>query len=389
MIIPRSHTRGFLFADLRGYTAFTELHGDDAARELIARYRALVRREIAAHDGAEIRTEGDSVYVVFDSVADAVEGGLAIRDAAIAASAEPGAHPIPVGIGIHAGETKDGEEGIVSLAVNIAARVCSVAEPGDVLVTETVRDLVRTSLHFRFVPRGRRRFKGIAQPIALFRVTDAATETMRPSLARQRLSMAGVVLGIAAVGSALVIGLSSHRPAGTAIASPDSDGPRSPAGQPSGSPTDAFPNEAEAALLERLPTPVTTSCDRADPDLVPVRNYFSHDGPLVVVAGVTCITGVTRVVYWEGVRADDVDSAFVREVGNLRLVHGVCGERSRAWQEWRAGAFSGKLLCYSASQTVLEWTYGEEPILAIATRRAGDFDAFVAWWAEIGRLLSR
>jgi len=134
---------------------------------------------------------------------------------------------------------------------------------------------------------------------------------------------------------------------------------------------------------------VTTSCDRADPDLVPVRNYFSHDGPLVVVAGVTCITGVTRVVYWEGVRADDVDSAFVREVGNLRLVHGVCGQRSRAWQEWRAGAFSGKLLCYSASQTVLEWTYGEEPILAIATRRAGDFDAFVAWWAEIGRLLSR
>ena len=108
MIIPRSHTRGFLFADLRGYTAFTELHGDDAARELIARYRALVRREIAAHDGAEIRTEGDSVYVVFDSVADAVEGGLAIRDAAIAASAQPAVHPIPVGIGIHAGETKDG-----------------------------------------------------------------------------------------------------------------------------------------------------------------------------------------------------------------------------------------------------------------------------------------
>jgi len=132
MIIPRSHTRGFLFADLRGYTAFTELHGDDAARELIARYRALVRREIAAHDGAEIRTEGDSVYVVFDSVADAVEGGLAIRDAAIAASAEPGAHPIPVGIGIHAGETKDGEEGIVSLAVNIAGRPArAAADTGD------------------------------------------------------------------------------------------------------------------------------------------------------------------------------------------------------------------------------------------------------------------
>jgi len=388
MTTARSQTRGFLFADLRGYTAFTERHGDDAARDLIARYRTLVRREIAAHDGAEIRTEGDSVYVVFDSVVDAVEGGLAIRDAATAASAEPDAHPIPVGIGIHAGETKDGEDGIVSLAVNIAARVCSISEPGEVLVTETVRDLVRTSLHVGFTPRGRRKFKGIAQSIAIYRVATEVVEGSAPAIDRRRLGV-GTVIGIVAIGLAVAIGLSVRQPDGTSIAPQDSGVGRSPTGQTSARPTETFPNQAEAALLERLPERITTSCDRADPDLVPVRNYFSHDGPLVVVAGVTCLSGVTRVVYWEGVRADDVDSAFVRDVGNLQLVHGLCGEESRAWQEWNFGAYSGKLLCYSASHTLLEWTFGQEPILAIATRRAGDFDDFMAWWRDIGRLLSR
>ncbi|MBA2634856.1 MAG: diguanylate cyclase [Chloroflexi bacterium] len=65
-------TRGFLFADLRGYSAFTEQYGDQAARELLARYRRAVRDVISCTGGAEIRTEGDSFYVVFDSVSRAV-----------------------------------------------------------------------------------------------------------------------------------------------------------------------------------------------------------------------------------------------------------------------------------------------------------------------------
>ena len=103
----RSQTRGFLFADLRGYSAFTERHGDQAARELLTRYRGSVRKVIASFDGAEIRTEGDSFYVVFDSVSQAVRAGLAILLAAAEPSAEATAHPVRVGIGIHAGEAED------------------------------------------------------------------------------------------------------------------------------------------------------------------------------------------------------------------------------------------------------------------------------------------
>ena len=149
----RSQTRGFMFADLRGYSAFTERHGDEVARELLGRYRAVVREVIGQAGGAEIRTEGDSFYVVFTSVAQAVLAGLAILAAAQAATNRAGTHPIRIGIGVHAGETVDSTDGIVSSAVNIAARICSVAGAGELLVSDTVRSLTRTHLDVTFVNR--------------------------------------------------------------------------------------------------------------------------------------------------------------------------------------------------------------------------------------------
>ena len=91
-------TRGFLFADLRDYSRFTERYGDDAAARLLGRYRAIVRDVIGRFGGAEIRTEGDSFYVVFNSVGHAVNAGLAILDGANTASTEAGDAPIRVGI---------------------------------------------------------------------------------------------------------------------------------------------------------------------------------------------------------------------------------------------------------------------------------------------------
>ena len=148
-------TRAFLFSDLRGYSAYTERHGDRAARELLGRYRRVVREVIGTFNGAEIRTEGDSFYVVFASVSDAVLGGLAILASLERERAEQPAQPISVGIGVHAGESEDSEEGIVSGAVNVAARICAQALPGELLVSDTVRALTRT-LHGRPLPATRK-----------------------------------------------------------------------------------------------------------------------------------------------------------------------------------------------------------------------------------------
>jgi len=111
-------TRGFLFCDVRGYSAYTDAHGDHAARELLSTFRALVREVIGAYDGSEIRTEGDSFYVVFASVSAAVDAGLSILDSLDQASAQQPDRPIRAGVGVHAGEAEDTSDGIISGAVN-------------------------------------------------------------------------------------------------------------------------------------------------------------------------------------------------------------------------------------------------------------------------------
>src|SRR5205814_8994270 len=79
-----------------------------------------------------------------------------------------------------------GGEGPVGLAVDIAARVCAQARPGELLVTDTVRALTRTRRPVRFVPRGSPRLKGIAEPIAWFAVAPVSAEPVTGPPARIR-----------------------------------------------------------------------------------------------------------------------------------------------------------------------------------------------------------
>lgn len=137
-----------------------------------------------ALSGAEIRTEGDSFYVTFPSASSAVAGALAIVSAAAAATADVPSLPIAVGIGVHAGETEPTDEGPVGSAVNIAARLAAMAGAGEVLVTETVRALTRTSGRVRYIARGTRRLKGIAEPIAVYSALPLAAPTGLPTTSR-------------------------------------------------------------------------------------------------------------------------------------------------------------------------------------------------------------
>jgi class 3 adenylate cyclase/Tol biopolymer transport system component len=212
-----SVTAGFLFADLRGYTQFVETRGATAAVELLGRYRAIVREVIALYHGAEIKTEGDSFYVVFSVVSEAVDAGLEIQ--ARSRSAAGGA--IDVGIGVHAGEAVATPEGLVGSSVNVAARLCSIAKPGELLVSETVKSITAEVLDVRFDPRGRQRLKGVAEPVAIYAVT-AGGSNAQPQRTRGQsglLLAGGVVatvgvLAIAAV--AIGLGLGGSAPAVTA-----------------------------------------------------------------------------------------------------------------------------------------------------------------------------
>jgi branched-chain amino acid transport system substrate-binding protein len=170
------------------------------------RYRELAREAIGQFGGAEIKTEGDSFFVVFDSVSSAVRCGLAITTAARDAADEP----IRVGVGIHAGETVEADGGYVGSPVNIAARICAQAGAGEVLVSETVRALTTTILPVEFESRGRRQLKGVTDPIELFAVEEVAGgATGWPAPRRRRLSRRARVglAGCAVIATAIAGGL--------------------------------------------------------------------------------------------------------------------------------------------------------------------------------------
>jgi class 3 adenylate cyclase len=195
-------THGFLFADLRGYTHLVDTRGAVEASRLLGRYRAIVREVVAHHGGAEIKTEGDSFYVVLPSASAALRCGLDI----LKSCTEPadGGEAIQLGIGIHAGESVAHEGGFVGSAVNIAARICALATAGEVLVSGTIRELTRSIVAADFVFVGRRHLKGLDQPVEVFRVVpDGATSSVR----RRSSTAAGLPLGWVAVAVIVIAGI--------------------------------------------------------------------------------------------------------------------------------------------------------------------------------------
>ncbi len=260
-------TRGFLFADLRGYTEFVERAGDSRAADLLERYRALVRGVVARRGGAEIKTEGDSFYIVFSSASGAVRAGL---DLAAAAARDQHPDPIRVGVGIHAGEAAEGSEGYVGSAVNIAARVCAQAAAGEVLVTETVRWLTRTSGDLAFVARGRRTLKGVSEPVVLYQVRHSSGEAAPAGArgrARGRWIAAVAFVGAVVVGGlgirALIAGASSSVPPGGSNGSAASEAPT----DANASPRASSPTPSGLRPLAFGPLEAGTYLVQFDPDL--------------------------------------------------------------------------------------------------------------------------
>ena len=164
---------------------------------------------MARHAGAEVRTEGDSFYVVFTSVSEAVQCALAITDAAHLASLNDPALPMNVGIGVHFGETVDTAEGSVGSAVNLASRLASTAGPNEVLVSGVVRSLVGTATDLRTTSAGRRRLKGFAEPVEVFRASTAGSANAPRRAAPLRLArlaaLPAALLVIVLAGAALVL----------------------------------------------------------------------------------------------------------------------------------------------------------------------------------------
>lgn len=152
-MVLRVHT--FLFADLCDYTEYTWRHGDDRSAELAIGFHRLVR-SLAADERCEvIKTIGDAVMVRAPDCSNALR--LAQRIHALLA--QQGSPKVRIGIDTGPAVACDGDW--YGTTVNRAARVAEAARPGELMVTESVRDAARTTFAIELVERGKRPLKGL------------------------------------------------------------------------------------------------------------------------------------------------------------------------------------------------------------------------------------
>ncbi len=160
----------FLIADIRGYTQFTQAHGDEAAARLTGLFAGVARDLVAEYDGEVIELRGDEVLAVFSSARAAVRAALALRDKGRQISTEDPTLPLRIGIGLDAGEAVPVEGGYRGSALNLAARLCSLAGPEEVFVSETIMGLARKIDAVAYRERGRVQLKGFSEPISVVQV---------------------------------------------------------------------------------------------------------------------------------------------------------------------------------------------------------------------------
>ncbi|MCH8010220.1 MAG: adenylate/guanylate cyclase domain-containing protein [Chloroflexi bacterium] len=162
--LPEGMT-AILFLDIADSTALTTKLGDAAYREMERELDTSLRSAIRDAGGTPVEGKvlGDGVMAVFTSARQAIDAAQRCRDLGNEAG-------LPLHLGIHAGDVVREGNNVHGGAVQVAARVQSVAAPGEILVSDIVPGLARTSAGVAFEDRGEHELKGIAEPQRLFAV---------------------------------------------------------------------------------------------------------------------------------------------------------------------------------------------------------------------------
>ena len=144
--------RPFVFADIRGYTAYTREHGDEAAASLARSFAAIAAEAGPAFNGHLQELRGDEALLVFGSAREALRFAVELQRRVGAAALARG-----VGVGLDAGEAVPVDHGDRGGALNRAARLCALARPGEILATDAVAELAGRGVGFAY---GLRRVEG-------------------------------------------------------------------------------------------------------------------------------------------------------------------------------------------------------------------------------------
>ena len=151
-----------MFSDIVGSTERAVTLGDRSWRELLARHHQVVRHELQRFRGHEVDTAGDGFLATFDGPARGVRCAARLVEALRPLG-------LDIRVGLHTGECEMVGNKVAGIAVHIGARVAAAAQPGEVIVSSTVKDLVAGS-GLRFEDRGVQTLRGLPEPWRLFKV---------------------------------------------------------------------------------------------------------------------------------------------------------------------------------------------------------------------------
>ena len=158
-----------LFTDMEGSTSLTQRLGDAEAQEVLRTHNRIVREALKAHDGTEIKHTGDGIMASLALASHALECAVAIQRTFAQRNESGPDTPIRVRIGLNAGEPIAEDEDLFGTAVQLAARVCAHAGPGQILASNVVRELAAGKT-FLFSDQGDVVLRGFEDPVRLYEV---------------------------------------------------------------------------------------------------------------------------------------------------------------------------------------------------------------------------
>jgi class 3 adenylate cyclase len=172
-----SGTVTFVFTDIEGSTELLKRLGEGYG-QVLTEHRRIVRETFATANGVEIDTQGDAFFFAFARARDAVGAAVDVQRAH-ASNAWPEGSLVRVRMGLHTGEPALGDEGYLGLDVVRAARICMAARGGNVLLSESTRALLGSTLPdgVSIFPRGERHLKGIDEPERVYELAIEGVET--------------------------------------------------------------------------------------------------------------------------------------------------------------------------------------------------------------------
>jgi class 3 adenylate cyclase len=151
-----------LFSDIEGSTAANERLGDRRWLEVLHAHNRIIRKEVAAQGGFEVKSQGDGFMIAFSSARRAVLCAIGIQRALRAYSGDHPDEPVLIRIGLHTGEVVKEAHDFFGTNVALAARIASAARGGEILVSALLKELLESSGDVEFGPPREAELKGIS-----------------------------------------------------------------------------------------------------------------------------------------------------------------------------------------------------------------------------------